>query len=72
MRKILFVTLATAALVILQRRAARMGFMPALLLTAAAEKGLGLLEPGAPLVSPKPSLWRRLFPARPVSNPPKE
>jgi len=44
MRKWLLLALATGAMVMLQRRAARMGFLPALLITAAAEKGLGLLN----------------------------
>lgn len=63
MRKLLLLALATGTLVLLQRHAKRMGVVPALILTAAAEKGLGLLsaEPPPP---PKASLWRRMFPAK--------
>ena len=65
MRKLLLLALATGTLVLLQRKAARMGFVPALLLTAAAEKGLGLLNE-SPKAGQTPGLWHRLFPSRPV------
>jgi hypothetical protein len=68
MRKLVLLALATGALVMLQRRAARLGFVPALLLTAAAEKGLGMLD-ASPKAEAKPGLWRRLFPSKPVPDP---
>jgi hypothetical protein len=68
MRKLVLLALASGALVILQRRAARLGFVPAFLLTAAAEKGLGMFDV-PPKTGPKPGLWRRLFPSKPHPNP---
>ena len=68
MRKLVLLALATGTLVILQRRAARLGFVPALLLTAAAEKGLGMLD-ASPKAGPKPGLWRRLFPSKSAPDP---
>ena len=70
MRKVVWLALATGALVLLQRRAARLGFVPGLLLATAAEKALAHLQPPPP--PPKPSVWRRLFPTRPQPSPAKE
>lgn len=70
MRKWMLVALATGAMVMLQRRASRMGFPPALLLTAAAEKVLGLLT--SQPAGPKPPLWRRFFPKRANPDPPAD
>jgi hypothetical protein len=66
MRKLVLMTLATGALVVLQRRASRLGFVPALLLTAAAERGLELLN--SPTGKSNPMLWRRLLRGRAVPS----
>ena len=64
MRKLVLMALATGAFVMLQRRASRLGFVPALLLTAAAERGLELLN--SPTGESRAPLWRRLLRGRAV------
>lgn len=70
MRKLVLLALGIGAAVLVQRRAAKMGLLPAMILTAAAEKGINYINTiNQPAPAPKPSFWQRLFPAKPTPTP---
>lgn len=69
MKKLLLVGLGLGAAVLLQKRFAKSGIVPAALAATLAEKGLEYLNGLNPAPPPKPSLWQKLFPPKPA---PKE
>lgn len=71
-RKLVLLALGIGAAVLVQRRASKMGLIPAALLTLAAEKGLSYLQAqeAAP-PPPKPSLFERVFGPKVPLSPPK-
>jgi len=68
MKKLLLIGLGVGAAVLLQKRLAKSGILPAALATAIAEKGLEYLNSHNPPPPPKPGLWQKLFGATPKQS----
>lgn len=65
MKKLLLIGLGLGAAVLLQKRFAKSGIVPATLAAAVAEKGLEYLSTLNPAPAPKPGLWQKLFGPKP-------
>jgi len=64
MKKLLLIGLGLGAAMLLQKRFAKSGIVPAALAATLAEKGLEYLNSLNPAPPPKPGLWQKLFPPR--------
>jgi hypothetical protein len=61
MKKLLLIGLGLGAAMLLQKRFAKSGIVPAALAATLAEKGLEYLNTLNPPPPSKPSLWQKLF-----------
>ena len=66
MKKLLLVGLGLVAAVLLQKRFAKSGIVPATLAATVAEKGLEYLNSLNPAPPPKAGLWQKLFGTKPA------
>ena len=65
MKKLLLIGLGVGAAMLLQKRFAKSGIVPAALAATLAEKGLEYLNGLNSAPPPKPGLWQKLFGPKP-------